>query len=84
MEQNADPREQSSDDLSDAVVPGNGGDATTDYGGLDQNFDRVDLDAAQEVGADPPGGLALDMGGGTTQADSFDPDQDAAGGAGGS
>jgi hypothetical protein len=79
MEQSADRREQSSDDLSDVAAPGNGGDPTADYGGLDQHFDQVDLDAAQEVGADPPGGLALDMGGGATEADSFDPDEDAAG-----
>ena len=42
-----------------------GGSATRDYGGLDQHIDQVDLDAASEVGADPPGPLGLDIGGGS-------------------
>ena len=41
-----------------------GGSSAHDYGGLDQNLDQVDLDAASEVGADPPGPLGLDIGGG--------------------
>lgn len=42
-----------------------GGSATHDYGGLDQHIHEVDLDAASEVGADPPGPLGLDIGGGS-------------------
>jgi hypothetical protein len=41
-----------------------GGSATNDYGGMGRNLDQVDLDAANEVGADPPGGLPLDISGG--------------------
>ncbi len=50
----------------DAVhdVTSGGGD-TTDYGGMDQNLDRVDLASASEVGADPPGPLGTDLGGGS-------------------
>jgi hypothetical protein len=36
-----------------------------DYGGMDQNLDRVDLAGASEVGSDPPGGLGTDLGGGS-------------------
>ncbi len=33
--------------------------------GLDERFEEVDLDAADDVGSDPPGGLGADIGGGT-------------------
>lgn len=33
--------------------------------GLGHDLNSVDLEQAQQVGADPPGGLALDIGGGT-------------------
>lgn len=33
--------------------------------GLVHNLDQVDLEQAQNVGADPPGPLGLDLGGGT-------------------
>ncbi|MBV9789459.1 MAG: hypothetical protein JOZ51_14840 [Chloroflexi bacterium] len=35
-----------------------------DYGGMDANLDKVDLEHADEVGADPPGGLGTDIAGG--------------------
>lgn len=34
-------------------------------GGLGHKLGEVDLEQAQQVGADPPGGLGLDLGGGT-------------------
>lgn len=49
-----------------------GGSATTDYGGMGRNLDQVDLNAANEVGADPPGGLPLDIGGGRQGLDDAD------------
>lgn len=36
----------------------------TSEAGLGRDLDQIDLDAAREVGADPPGGLGLDLGGG--------------------
>lgn len=33
--------------------------------GLGHDLGSVDLEQAQEVGADPPGGLGIDLGGGT-------------------
>lgn len=38
-----------------------------DYGGMGANLDQVDLDRADEVGADPPGGLGTDIGGGNRE-----------------
>ncbi|HEY0604177.1 MAG TPA: hypothetical protein VGD58_14760 [Herpetosiphonaceae bacterium] len=38
-----------------------------DYGGLGANLDKVDLEHANEVGADPPGGLGTDIGGGNRE-----------------
>ncbi|MDP9312733.1 MAG: hypothetical protein M3R24_17905 [Chloroflexota bacterium] len=40
-----------------------GGSATHDYGGLEQHSAEVDLDAASEVGADPPGPMGIDISG---------------------
>ena len=34
-------------------------------GGLGHSLGGVDLEHAEQVGADPPGGLGLDIGGGT-------------------
>lgn len=60
---NTNDGDASSEMTGTTSVPGEG--ATHDYGGLDQHIDQVDLDAASEVGADPPGPLGLDIGGGS-------------------
>lgn len=41
-----------------------GGSDRVDYGGMDANLDKVDLEHADEVSADPPGGLGTDIAGG--------------------
>ena len=38
---------------------------STTSGGLGARLNEVDLESAQDVGSDPPGSLATDIGGGT-------------------
>lgn len=38
---------------------------TGDQAGLGARLDEVDLEQSQQVGADPPGGLGTDIGGGS-------------------
>ena len=52
-----------------------GGSSTNDYGGMGRNLDQVDLNAANEVGADPPGGLPLDIAGGRQGLDESQDEQ---------
>ena len=61
MEQQGTPADR--DARNDAT---SGGDRA-DYGGMDQNLDRVDLAGASEVASDPPGGLGTDIGGGNAE-----------------
>ena len=42
-----------------------GGSATNDYGGIARELEAADVGSADEVGADPPGGLLHDIGGQT-------------------
>lgn|GEM_PF-5842068 len=43
-------------------------------GGLGANIEGIDVAQAQQVGADPPGGLGLDIGGGTDGLGAVDTD----------
>lgn len=43
-----------------------------ELGGLGHKLDQVDLEAAQDVGADPPGGLGTDVGGGSDEMGTVD------------
>jgi hypothetical protein len=55
--------------------PQSGGSLSGETRGMDERFDDVDLDAAKDVGSDPPGGLGLDIGGGTEGLGQDDPDR---------
>lgn len=57
---NTDPNTSPSQDNANV---GQGSDRA-DYGGMGANLDHVDLERADEVGADPPGGLGTDISGG--------------------
>lgn len=57
---NSDPTKYTTED----DVSQSGGSDRVDYGGMDANLDKVDLEHADEVGADPPGGLGTDIAGG--------------------
>jgi hypothetical protein len=52
-----------------------GGSFGSDYRGMDERLDEVDLEGAQEAGSDPPGGLGTDIGGGTDGLGRDDPDR---------
>lgn len=60
---NTDPTNNTSRDN----VHTSAGSDRADYGGMGANLDQVDLERADEVGADPPGGLGTDIGGGNRE-----------------
>lgn len=61
--------------MTNPETPGDSGEQTSqgagsdrvDYGGMGANLDQVDLAHADEVSADPPGGLGTDIAGGNRE-----------------
>ena len=51
------------DSVPAAEPGGAGGSTTQDYGGMARDVTNVDPEGAAGVGADPPGGLPIDVGG---------------------
>ncbi|HEY0739733.1 MAG TPA: hypothetical protein VGD69_32710 [Herpetosiphonaceae bacterium] len=60
---NTDPSKSTSQDSTNTGAGSDRG----DYGGMGANLDKVDLERADEVGADPPGGLGTGIGGGNRE-----------------
>lgn len=70
---NNDPRKSTSEDAASQ------GSDHVDYGGMGANLDKVDLDRADEVGSDPPGGLGTAIGGGNRELGQDEEDSGSAG-----